>query len=84
MIIHKVKDKNPSNSAGYTPLHFAARKGHFSIAELIINNIEDLNPRNRIGQTPFDCAIAHKDIQTLIEAAMSKQIENASKRRRLQ
>ena len=81
MIIHKVKDKNPSNSAGYTPLHFAARKGHFSIAELIINNIEDLNPRNRIGQTPFDCAIAHKDIQKLIEAAMSKQIENASKRR---
>ena len=81
MIIHKVKNKNPSNSAGYTPLHFAARTGHFSIAELIVNNIEDLNPRNNIGRTPFDCAIAHKDIQKLIEAAMSKQIENASKRR---
>ena len=84
MIIHKIKDKNPSNSVGYTPLHFAARHGHFSIAELIVNNIEDLNPRNDRGQTPFDCAIVHKDIQKLIEAAMSKQIENASKRRRLQ
>ena len=84
MIIHKIKDKNPSNSGGYTPLHFAARNGHFSIAELLVNNIEDLNPRNNIGQTPFDCAIVHKDIQKLIEAAMSKQIENASKRRRLQ
>ena len=84
MIIHKIKDKNPSNGAGYTPLHFAARHGHFSIAELIVDNIEDLNPRNRIGQTPFDCAIVHKDIQKLIEAAMSKQIENANKRRRQQ
>ena len=84
MIIHKIKDKNPSNSPGYTPLHFAARHGHFAIAELIVNNIEDLNPRNHRGQTPFDCAIGHKDIQKLIEAAMAKQIENASKRRRLQ
>ena len=84
MIIHKIKDKNPSNSAGYTPLHFAARHGHFAIAELIVNNIEDLNPRNHRGQTPFDCAIGHKDIQKLIEAAMSKQIENANKRRRQQ
>ena len=84
MIIHKVKDKNPSNSAGYTPLHFAARKGHFSIAELIINNIEDLNPRNNIGRTPFDCAFVHKDIQKLIKTAMLKQSENELKRRRLQ
>ena len=79
MIIHKIKDKNPSNSVGYTPLHFAARNGHLSIAELIVNNIEDLN---NIGKTPVDCT--NKDVKKLIEAAMSKQIENASKRRRLQ
>ena len=84
MIIQKVKDKNPSYGTGDTPLHFAARKGHFSIAELIVNNIDDLNPRNNKGQTPFDCAIVHKDIQKLIETAMSKQIENASEKRQLQ
>ena len=82
----KIKDKNPSNSSGYTPLHLAARKGNFSMVKLIINNIDDLNPRNNFGVTPLDLAndFQKTDVSKLIEAAMSKQIENASKRRRLQ
>ena len=89
MIMDKIKDKNPSNSKGYTPLHFAARRGNFSMVELLINNIEDFNPKNNIGETPLDLALMFekKDVSELIERAISKQIEqisSASKRRRLQ
>ena len=84
MIMDKIKDKNPSNGLGYTPLHFAARAGHFGICELIINNVENLNPRIKHGpyqeDTPLDWARRHsrKDVCKLIETAISKQNENVA------
>ena len=57
MMVHRVKDKNPANEYGVTPLHIAAGKGHLRICKLIINNVENLNPYDDDGWTPLDAAI---------------------------
>ena len=38
-VFQKMEDKNPFGPLGFTPLHFAAFKGHFEICQLIINRI---------------------------------------------
>ena len=54
---------NPSNEDAQTPLHYAARNGHWSICQLIIeynvdnfNNPNDNNPADNRGQTPLHLA----------------------------
>ncbi len=42
------KDQN-----GNTPLHIAAQKGHFEIAELLIKNDADVNAKENDGNTPL-------------------------------
>ena len=34
-------DKNPSNYYGATPLHYAAKEGHFQICKLILEKVLD-------------------------------------------
>ena len=55
-IIENNQDKNPRDSHGYTPLHLAVERGHFSVCELIIANIQDINPKDNYGITPLHLA----------------------------
>ena len=58
--------KNPRDSYGYTPLHYAAESGYLAICQLIITNVEDKNPglRSSGGLTPLHLAATkgHYDI----------------------
>jgi hypothetical protein len=51
-----IKDKNPRNNEGVTPLHIAAIRGKLRICELIIANVKDKNPPEETGQTPLHLA----------------------------
>ena len=42
----------------YTPLHLAARNGHFSTCKLILENVVDTNPSNGRMNTPLHIAAA--------------------------
>ena len=45
------------NNEGFTPLHFAAKRGKASICELIMKNIWDKNPKAFDGSTPLHEAV---------------------------
>ena len=66
-----LKDKNPRDYDGRTPLYLAAQNGHLEVCRLIIENIEDpelKNPHNNYGRTPLDAAASsgHREIVKLI------------------
>ena len=52
-----VKDKNPGDKQGNTPLHCAVQNKNEDICRLILNDVEFKSPLNRNGKTPLDCAI---------------------------
>ena len=39
-----------------TPLHYAAKNGHWAVCAFIFQNIDVLNPKDKCGNTPFDLA----------------------------
>jgi ankyrin repeat protein len=41
---------------GWTPLHYAAYRGHKEIAELLIAKGANVNAKNNVGDTPLDLA----------------------------
>ena len=41
---------------GWTPLHYAAIRGHKEIAELLIAKGANVNAKNNVGDTPLDLA----------------------------
>ena len=51
-----------------TPLHAAAKNGHFEVYKLIMNGFNDKNPKNNWGDTPLHLAAenGHFDICELI------------------
>ena len=55
-IVESVKDKNPGDNFGNTPLHWAADLGHFLICQLMLDNAKDKNPKNNLGSTPLHYA----------------------------
>ena len=60
--------KNPGDNHGVTPLHEAARKGHFRICQLLIDNIVEKNPQTSEGDSVLQFATfnGHSDICKLI------------------
>ena len=54
-------NRNPSNSAGISPLKLAAKVGHLEIVKYIIEdaggNPENLNPKDYFGETPLHYAV---------------------------
>ena len=53
-----MKDKNPADKEGYTPLHLAAFKGHLKVFQFIFCEIEDKCPKTHEGWTPLHFAAA--------------------------
>ena len=53
-----MKDKNPVDKEGYTPLHLAAFKGHLKVFQFIFCEIEDKCPKTHEGWTPLHFAAA--------------------------
>ena len=70
-----VWDKNPKDSYGRTPLHFAAANGHTYIWEMILAVAEDKNPKNRYGFTPLHLAAKgdHKDIVEILASKIKNK-----------
>jgi hypothetical protein len=68
-MLEKADDKNPMDDNWDTPLHYAAKRGHYAICKLIIDaDIEDKNPRNKSNKTPLDLAKSnnHTEVGLLI------------------
>jgi ankyrin repeat protein len=57
---------NVKDKYGYTPLHFAAEKGHTAVAELLIKAGADFDAKNDTGDTPLHKA-AWKGHTTVVE-----------------
>ena len=55
--MNALKDKNPKNNKGITPLHIAAITGNFAMCKMIIENVKDKNPRNNNRITPLHFAV---------------------------
>ena len=51
-----MKDINPGDKSGITPLHHAAKNGHVAICILISERVQDNNPRSDLGYTPYQLA----------------------------
>ena len=67
MIIEKVDDKNPASTSRWgengTPLHGAAKEGHFEICKLIIEKVVVKNPSDDNGVTPLHCAAKYDKLE---------------------
>ena len=56
-MLEKAVDKDPKDDNWDTPLHSAARGGHYTICKLIFDaGIEDKNPINENFETPLELA----------------------------
>ena len=51
-----IKNKNPANDDGDTPLHKAATEGHVKICKLILENVVVKCPITHKGITPLHCS----------------------------
>ena len=74
----EIVDKgDPEDEDGHTPLHFAAKKGHLEVCQLIVNNIKDKEPKNCNGKTPIQLASdsGHFTIVKMLQAGLSKKIK---------
>ena len=63
-----IVDKNPKDNKGLTPLHYAAKKGHEEVCEVLIYAAKEKNPKDENGITPLHFAAenGHKEICSII------------------
>ena len=54
-ILNGLKNKNPRNIEGLTPLHIIAQKGFLEICEVILGCVEDKNPKDSWKNSPSFC-----------------------------
>ena len=55
-LMENEEDKNPRANNGMTPLHLAAKNGHFEIYQLMCEFVNDKNPRMAHHLTPLHLA----------------------------
>ena len=55
-VLNGLKNKNPTNIEGLTPLHIIAQKGNLEICQFIIESVEDKSPKDCRGRTPLHFA----------------------------
>jgi len=58
-LVKKGANVNAAQSAGLTPLHKAAQKGHVEIAQILMKAGADANLKNKEGKTAAE--LAHGD-----------------------
>jgi len=59
-MLEEADDKNPTDDNYDTPLHLAAKGGHYTICKLIIDaGVSDKNPSNRSDETPLELATSN-------------------------
>ena len=75
LIAKNSENLSPRNNYGYTPLHNAAREGHYEMCKFIIKNVQDLNPISQSKETPTNLAEkeGHKKISELLKSANLKK-----------
>ena len=83
MIIENVKEKNPKDLTGWTPLHDAAERGYLDICKYIIGKVQDKNPVNgsKSRNTPLHIAAKYGHLE--ICRYMVGLIENKNPANRL-
>ena len=63
IIIESVKDTNPKDLEGSTPLHQAVIHGHLEIYQLLLAKAENKNPKDQRGRTVLHEAAIFGQIQ---------------------
>ena len=63
-IAKHLKNKNPADNEGSTPLHSAANFGHLKITKFLSGYLKNKNPADQNGQTPLHNAAfeGHLDV----------------------
>jgi len=67
---------------GNNPLHFAAKKGHNHLAELLLNQGADINAKNEGGNTSLHIAVHYKKehiVKMLLEKGAKLNIQNTDR-----
>ena len=54
--LENVENKNPVDSVGETPYHYAAENGNLTLCKLFAKVLEDKNPESHFGWTPLHTA----------------------------
>ena len=49
-----LKDKNPSDNRGFTPLHVAAGNGHIDVVKYLVQFLDNKHPKTHDNQTPLN------------------------------
>ena len=68
LLIAEGADVNMIDTAGVTPLHFAADRGHKEVVQLLISKGADVNAVTKYGITPLTSAtiLKQKDVMELL------------------
>ena len=77
-----VKNKNPADSFGITPLHQAAMMGREEICKIILVVATDKNPKDEYGVTPLHKAAMNgnfKIFKMIFDVAKAYVLTKASK-----
>ena len=74
-------DLQAKDNHGNTPLHYAVRRGHATIARALIEKGVPTEEKNQFGETPSHLASKgrHMEISYLLTDVLIKEIENALK-----
>lgn len=72
LLVAKGSDVNAKTRAGYTPLHYAARRGYYNVVDLLLEKGADINAKTEDGRTALDCARAanHADVVELLTSGV--------------
>ena len=71
-------DPNVQDKDGYTPLHYAAWKGHHKVVELLLEHGANPNIQKHDGETPLHLAVwegHHKVVELLLEHGANPNIQ---------
>ena len=66
------------DSAGNSPLHYAAKYGHYELCKLLVEKGSYAGKRNSMGQTPYDVSDNHSVRQFLLPLQFKDEREQSS------
>ena len=75
IILNEIRNKNPKDHMGWTPLAEAAKNGHKNVCKLIMDKVEDKNPKDLLWVTPLHEGARNGHVQLckmIIDEVMDK------------